>query len=84
MKLAYCTTVCRRLEHYLPELLEMDDLFTITFYCCYGNAEMIVSEPDARGKIMGSHIVYCIETISMILSMVRLFIILNTHFAASS
>jgi hypothetical protein len=55
MKLAYCTTDCRRLKHYLPELLSMDDLFTISYYC--GSKSDIVSEPNSRGWIVGSHIV---------------------------
>ena len=33
MKLAYCSTDCRQLKYYLPELVAHDDLFTLSYYC---------------------------------------------------
>lgn len=54
-KLALCTIDCRRLKHFLPELLELDDLFTISFYC--GEPRDIIGEPDSTGFIVSSHII---------------------------
>jgi len=54
MKLAYCPTDARKLNHYLPELLAHDDLFTLSYYT---SATQILGEPDAHGWVTGSHVV---------------------------
>ena len=56
MQLAYCPTDARKLEFYLPELLELDDLFTLSYYTPEDPKE-ILRDPDERGWICGSHIV---------------------------
>jgi hypothetical protein len=55
MKLAYCPTDTRRLKFYMPELLELDDLFTIGYYTP-ANSNMILNDPSSDGWICGSHI----------------------------
>ena len=56
MKLAFCPTDCRRLEHYLDDLLALDDLFTLSYYSP-SDPEAICADPDEKGWICGSHIV---------------------------
>lgn len=56
MKLAYCPTDLRRLKHYLPDLLAIDDMFTISTYSP-SDASSIGAEPDENGWVCGSHIV---------------------------
>ena len=56
MKLAFCPTDCRRLKHYLEELLALDDLFTLSYYSPT-QAEDICGDPNDRGWVCGSHIV---------------------------
>ena len=56
MKLAFCPTDCRRLEHYLEELLALDDLFTLSYYSPT-EPEAFCAEPNERGMVCGSHIV---------------------------
>ncbi|AGX88323.1 hypothetical protein [Candidatus Symbiobacter mobilis] len=56
MKLAYCSTDFRRLQHYVKELLRIDDLFTISTYSSLSPGE-IGAEPDENGWICGSHFV---------------------------
>jgi hypothetical protein len=56
MKLAFCSTDCRRLRHYLEDLLALDDLFTLSYYSPTEPAA-ICSDPDEDGWICGSHIV---------------------------
>ncbi len=56
MKLAYCPTDARRLRFYLPELLALDDLFTLSFYTP-GDPADLLRDPDDRGWVCGSHIV---------------------------
>ena len=56
MKLAYCPTDMRRLTHYMDELMDLDDLFTLSYYTS-SYVDDILSEPDERGWITGSHIV---------------------------
>jgi hypothetical protein len=56
MKLAYCPTDVRRLRFYLPELLALDDLFTLSYYTP-GRGRSILANPDADGWVCGSHIV---------------------------
>ena len=56
MKLAYCPTDTRKLKYYMPELVELDDLFTLSYYTTT-REEQILSDPDENGWITGSHIV---------------------------
>ena len=56
MKLAFCPTDCRRLGHYLDDLLALDDLFTLSYYSP-SNPEAICADPDEKGWVCGSHIV---------------------------
>lgn len=56
MKLAYCPTDLRRLEHYRQELLAFDDLFLLCYYSPDDPCE-IVAEPDERGWVCSSHVV---------------------------
>jgi hypothetical protein len=59
MKLAYCATDCRRLKHYLPELVQLSDLFVLSFYTGGSNKkpQHITREPNQTGLVIGSHIV---------------------------
>ncbi len=56
MKLAYCPTDCRKLKHYMDELVRLDDLFTLSYYTALDH-DTILGEPDQSGWITGSHIV---------------------------
>jgi hypothetical protein len=56
MQLAYCPTDTRRLRHYIPELIEIDDLFVLSYYTA-SQGDAILKDPDSRGWICGSHIV---------------------------
>jgi hypothetical protein len=55
MKLAYCPTDVRRLKFYLPELIKLDDLFTLSFYSPTDHS--ILEDPNEDGWVCGSHIV---------------------------
>jgi hypothetical protein len=52
MQLAYCNTDLRRLEYYIDELVELDDLFLVSFYSADPPYD-----PDSTGKLVVSHIV---------------------------
>ncbi len=56
MQLAYCPTDARQLRFYIPELIELDDLFTLSYYTP-SDAMTILQDPDAEGWVCGSHIV---------------------------
>ena len=56
MKLAFCPTDCRRLRHYLGDLLALDDLFTLSYYSP-NHPESICADPNENGWVCGSHIV---------------------------
>lgn len=56
MKLAYCPTDVRKVKFYLPELLELDDLFTVSYFTPT-NAQQILADPGPDGWVCGSHIV---------------------------
>ena len=56
MKLAYCPTDLRRLEHYRDELLALDDLFLLCYYSPE-DPSAIAAEPDDEGWICSSHVV---------------------------
>ncbi|MCC2636586.1 MAG: hypothetical protein K0Q68_305 [Moraxellaceae bacterium] len=56
MRLAYCPTDFRRLQHYVDDLLALDDLFTLSTYSPE-MAQRIGAEPDDSGWICSSHFV---------------------------
>lgn len=56
MKLCYCPTDIRKLCFYMAELIEMDDLFTLSYYTTQ-DKDIILRDPDDRGWLCGSHIV---------------------------
>lgn len=52
MQLAYCNHDARRIEHYIDELVELNDLFFLCFYSVNPP-----SDPDGNGKLCKAHIV---------------------------
>ena len=54
MQFAYCPTDARKLRFYIPELIELDDLFTLSYYT---KEDKILQDPDDSGWVCGSHIV---------------------------
>lgn len=56
MKFAYCPTDIRKLRYYIPELIELDDLFTLSYYTSLDRYD-ILGDPDQNDWICGSHIV---------------------------
>jgi len=54
MQFAYCPTDARRLRSYIPELIELDDLFALSYYT---NGNAILGDPNDSGWVCGSHIV---------------------------
>ncbi len=56
MKFCYCPTDARKLRFYIPELIELDDLFTVSYYMPL-DSDKILKDPDEQGWICGSHIV---------------------------
>jgi hypothetical protein len=56
LKLAYCPTDVRKLKHYLPELLRLDDLFLLCYYLPL-SAEAILADPGPEGWVCSSHVV---------------------------
>jgi len=55
MKLAYLPTDCRKLRFYVDELLDINDLFTISIYT--GSQDEILKDPDDQDWVCWSHIV---------------------------
>lgn len=56
MKLAYCPTDARKIKFYAPELLALDDLFTLSYYTPR-DPQSILADPTNDGWVCGSHIV---------------------------
>lgn len=56
MRLAYCPADVRKLEHYLGELIALDDLFTLSYYTT-DNSNKILGDPNEHGWVTGSHVV---------------------------
>ncbi len=56
MKLAYCPTDVRKIRFYVPELLALDDLFTLSYYTP-PDSRSILADPGEDGWVCGSHIV---------------------------
>ncbi|MBL6734203.1 MAG: hypothetical protein ISP84_06645 [Candidatus Poseidonia sp.] len=52
LQLAYCNSDLRRLEYFIDELVELDDLFFLCFY-----SEDPPSDPLPSGKLCTAHIV---------------------------
>ena len=55
MKLTYCPTDLRRVKFYKDEILEIYDLFFLSYYSPIDHS--IMQNPDENGWICGSHIV---------------------------
>lgn len=55
-KLAYCPADVRRLEFYMPELVDYDDLFLLCYYTPT-DPHRILEDPDEHGWVCGSHVV---------------------------
>jgi hypothetical protein len=56
LRLAYCPTDARKLEFYREELIDLDDLFTLSYYTPDDPAQ-IFQDPDQEGWVCGSHVV---------------------------
>jgi len=56
MQFAYCPSDARKLRFYIPELIELDDLFTLSYYTTL-DGDTILRDPNNRGWVCGSHIV---------------------------
>ena len=56
MRLAYCPSDVRKLEFYREELIDLDDLFTLSYYTPDDPAQ-IFRDPDQEGWVCGSHVV---------------------------
>ena len=56
MKLAYCPTDVRRVAFYVPELVRLDDLFTISYYLTRDSGN-ILADPNEQGWVCSSHVV---------------------------
>jgi len=56
MKLAYCPTDIRKVGFYMDELVRLDDLFLLCYYTTL-DPEVLLSDPNEKGWICGSHVV---------------------------
>ncbi|MBZ0297136.1 MAG: hypothetical protein K8L99_31545 [Anaerolineae bacterium] len=56
MKLAYCPTDARKLRFYISEWIELDDLFTLSYYTA-PDQNAILGDPDKNGWVCSSHVV---------------------------
>lgn len=57
MKLAYLPVDVRKLEFYIDELIEYDDLFVLGFYSSKKGALKLLDDPDESGGVCPSHLV---------------------------
>jgi len=55
MKLAYCPYDVRKLNFYIDELIDLDDLFLLCYYIPIGPE--ILKDPDESGWVCSSHVV---------------------------
>ena len=55
MKLAFCSFDIRKIKFYIDELIEINDLFLLSYYDPIGH--IILYDPDQDGWICGSHVV---------------------------
>lgn len=55
MRLAYCPSDVRKLKFYMPELIELNDLFLLCYYSPTDST--ILDDPDEKGWVCGSHVV---------------------------
>jgi len=55
MKLAYIPFDVRKLQFYMDELVGLDDLFLLCYYC--GPGSEMLKDPNPRGWVCGSHVV---------------------------
>ena len=56
LKLAFCATDNRKVKFYIPELLALDDLFTISFYTPTSSDDILRDPRPDDGWVCGSHI----------------------------
>lgn len=56
MKLAYCPADVRKIKFYMQELMELDDLFTLSYYTS-NDKNVVLGDPSDHGWICSSHIV---------------------------
>ena len=57
LKLAYCASDNRKVKFYLPELVELNDLFTISYFTPTEPADVLRDPRPSDGWVCGSHIV---------------------------
>ncbi len=55
-QLVYCPTDIRKLKFYLDELLQLNDLFLLSYYLPE-KAEDLLKDPDEKGWLSRSHVV---------------------------
>jgi len=56
MKLAFCPTDVRKVKFYVPELLALNDLFTVSYFTT-GDPQEILEDPGGDGWVCHSHVV---------------------------
>lgn len=56
MQLAYCPTDARKLRFYIPEMVQLDDLFVLSYYTG-SDGNRILADPDVIGWVCASHVV---------------------------
>jgi hypothetical protein len=57
LKLAYCPSDNRKVRFYVPELVRLDDLFTVSYFTPTEPAEVLRDPRRDDGWVCGSHIV---------------------------
>jgi hypothetical protein len=57
LKLAYCASDNRKVKFYLPELVELNDVFTISYFTPTEPADVLRDPRPSDGWVCGSHIV---------------------------
>lgn len=55
LKLAYCPTDVRKLKYYIDELIKLNDIFLLCYYCA--DEYTIMSDPRPDGWLCSSHVV---------------------------
>lgn len=56
MKLAFCPTDVRKLQFYFAELLNLDDLFALSYFTPKNSLD-VLGDPNENGWVCGSHVV---------------------------
>jgi len=57
LKLAYCPSDNRKVRFYIPELVALNDLFTISYFIPTGPADVLRDPRPSDGWVCSSHIV---------------------------